>query len=246
MVRIPGPAKRARALAVLAVLMSQDEEFRERSKALRYKREDERRGELERIRKRLNLPETAWAEGYLTGLVQYFDDTPRVRMLVSHARPVHELLLDRDGVHLPLEVDPDACSRWEPVGTALVDSQWTLRPAERPIPTLADLERRSGAPRWARGAWADRGLPKGRQPTETLRRDVVLFFLLRWRGMSPLEAALDIDELASAGRVQHRAKRGHRRLPDGERAFAGELLTRATVRMAVQHIDELFTDLPST
>ena len=245
MARIPGSAERARVLALLASLLSRDDEFRDLASDLREQGGKECSDGITEIRDRLLLPTTRWANAYLSELVEHFDGPARIRTLVSHCRPVHEFPLGLGGGLPTLEVDPEASSWWVPIGTTLVNSQWTLWPPVWPVSNLSELENRSTEPRRARRWWAKQELPKGRQPTEILQRDTVLFYLVCWRGLTLQQAAGKIADLAYAGRLHGRSQRGHKKLSDGTRQYHDEVLPGTAVRSAVKRIASLLSDSSS-
>ncbi len=220
MPRIPGPARRARALAFLAFFLSRDDDFRAFALGLLEEGGDRYSEGVAQIRDRLQLPETEWANAYVSELVQHFDDPSRLSTIVRHWRPAFEFKVSgKDHTESTL-VDPEGGS-----GSTAA--------------TLTGLEALSNAPRKARRWWTEQELPKRQQPTETLRRDVFLFYLVYWRGLNRLDAALEVDDLANAGGIRARSDRGHKRLPGGERAFEDRELSSAAVRKALNRVQRL-------
>ena len=244
MPRIPGPARRARALAALAVFSSKEGEFQRLAADLRAQTGDALSKGIARIRERLHLPETNWADKYVGELVRHFDDSCHVRALVGHGRPGYEFQVTVKSINESFLVDPEASSQWIPLQSFLIDpgssDQWMAgeppvvysEPSVTPAAsTLHDLERISNAPRRARKWWTARGLPKRQQPTETLIRDTCLFFLVHWRGFTLARAAGEVADLAREGKMTERSRRGG--------SARDEILSDTAVRKAVRRIDEL-------
>ncbi len=241
MPRIPGSAERARALAYLAWFLSQDEEFRRLASELRKSPGSELAPGISQIRNRLGLPDREWIYDYLSELNQHFDDALFVRTFVRHWRSVREFEVVANGRVRSFLVDPESSSSWVASNHSLVNGQWTLWPLMPPAaPNLSHLEAFSHSPRRARRWWRANKLPRGRKPTETLKRNVLLLYLRRWRRLSLVDVAVEVDEDASAvWRVRPRSQRGLKRLAGGARAYAHEPLSGAAIRKALGQIDRL-------
>ena len=240
MPRIPGSAERARALAYLAWFLSRDEEFRRLASALRKSPGSELAQGISQIRIRLGLPDREWIYDYLSELVRHFDDPLFVRTFVRHSRSVREFEVVTNGRVQSFLVDPESSSSWVASNHSLVNGQWTLWPLMPAAPNLSHLEAFSHSPRRARRWWRDNKLPRGRKRTETLKRDALLLCLRRWRRLSLVDVAVEVDEDAYAvWRVRPRSQRGLKRLPSGRRAHDRTPLSGAAIRKALGQIDRL-------
>lgn len=219
-------------MSALALFLSGDREFKLAATVLRAKTGSEVQLGISQIRERLRLPGVDWVYSYLGELVRYFDDRSRVRTLVSNWRPAYEFPVGSEAEGALL-VDPEGSSRWVAYGSTR---------GEAAVSTLNGLESRSSTPRAARRWWQRWGLPKRRQPTESLLRDTYLYFLVCWRGLTWHQAAGAVADLADEGRIQGRIRRGNKKLPDGTRALHDEILSDRAVRKAVRRIEDLLHD----
>ena len=246
--RIPGSAERARAWAALVGFLCRDRQFRTMASKISKRKDDARSRGIAEIRDILHLPNTEWINIFLSRLVELLaSEDPPLVPLVSHSRPVYEFELAVKGVLESFVVDPEGSSSWirtESLGIDPGDS--TEPPSAYRDPdhaptscTLHDLERMSNAPRRARRWWADRRLPKRMQPTETIRRDVYLSYLVRWRGLTLDRAASRVADRDAEGRLHGRSERGHKKLRGDRRRYHDQNLTPAAVRKAVRRADRL-------
>ena len=246
--RIPGSARRARAWAALVGFLSDDLQFRTMASKLSMQENRVRSGGIAEIRDILHLPDTAWIDIFLSQLVKLLaSEDPPLVPLVSHGRPVYEFELAVKGVSESFVVDPKGSSSWIRTELLVIDPGDSTEPPSvyrdpdhAPTScTLHGLERVSNAPRRARRWWADRRLPKRVQPTETIRRDVYLSYLVRWCGLTLYRAAGRVADRDAEGRLHSRSERGHKKLRGNRRRYHDQNLTPMAVRKALRRADRL-------